>query len=258
MNSLQHQYGVTTPEKSTPFWRIADGHQIGAEGGMTIANNIQHFRELRGWARPELAKRMGTSPQQLERLEKGQRGLKPEWIDKAARALGIQPSDVITPLKGEVVTLSPIEPDLPPVRGVADGDGAVKLKRVNLGFAMGDGTNLDDYVEEGIVEFDPNLLRAITQSPAHRLMIADGVGDSMTPTLNDSDMIMVDMLQNQLNKDDRIWAISLFGAGAIKRLSVVRAGQVEVISDNPAVPNKTVAADDIRIIGRVIWSGRRH
>ena len=152
----------------------------------------------------------------------------------------------------------PPAPDIPPTRGVADGDGSIALKRINLGFAMGDGTNLDDYVEEGTIDFDANLLRVITQSPPHRIVVADGVGDSMQPTLLDSDMIVIDTLQNQLNKWDRIWAMSLHGAGAVKRLGPADKGMVEVISDNPGIPNRTVRLEDVRIIGRVVWSGRRH
>lgn len=148
--------------------------------------------------------------------------------------------------------------DIPPTRGSADGDGSIALRRINLGFAMGDGSNLDNYVEEGTIDFDANLLRLITQSPAHRIVVADGVGDSMLPTLMDSDMIVIDTLQSQLNKWDRIWAISLNGGGAVKRLGPADRGKVEVISDNPAIPNRIVPLEDVRIIGRVIWSGRRH
>ncbi len=149
-------------------------------------------------------------------------------------------------------------PDIPPTRGSADADGTIWLKRINLGFAMGDGSNLDDIVEEGLIGFDPNLLRLISQSPAHRIFVADGIGDSMQPTLLDSDMIVIDTMQTQLNKWDRIWAFALQGAGAVKRLGPAERGKVEVISDNPIVPNKTFPLEDVRIIGRVVWSGRRH
>jgi len=149
---------------------------------------------------------------------------------------------------------APVMPDLPQVLGAADGDGAIALKRINIGFAMGDGSNLDDYIEEGRMEFDANLLRLISSSPAHRL----GVGDSMQPTLMDSDLIVIDTLQNQLNKWDRIWALSLQGAGAVKRLGPAERGKVEIISDNPAIPNRVVPMEDVRIIGRVVWSSRRH
>ena len=153
---------------------------------------------------------------------------------------------------------APAAPDILPTRGVADGDGAISLKRINLGFAMGDGSNLDDYVEEGTVEFDPNILRMISQSPPHRMLVAHGVGDSMQPTLLDSDMLVIDTLQTRLNMTDRIWAIALYGAGAVKRLRPAADGKVEVISDNTMHGRQIVDAVDVRIIGRVVWSGRRH
>ena len=245
-----------TLEKSTPNWYVGGDHHFGARKAMALENNIAKLREARGWARPELAKRMGTSAQQVERLEKGQRGLKPEWIEKAARALGVPPADIITPIGED--TSAYFSPDQPVTRHSADGDGPIALKRINMGFAMGAGSNLDDIVEEGTMDFDANLLRALSNSPYHRLFVADGSGDSMQPTLLDSDMIVIDTMQNQLDKWDRIWAVSLQGAGAVKRIGLAEKGKVEIMSDNPIVPNKVVSLEDVRIIGRVIWSGRRH
>lgn len=127
-----------------------------------------------------------------------------------------------------------------------------------MGFSMGDGSNLDDIVDEGTLDFDANLLRLLTPSPYKYLFVADGNGDSMQPTLLDSDIIVIDTMQNTLNKWDRIWAISLQGAGAVKRIGMAERGKVEIMSDNPIVPNKVVPIEDVRIIGRVVYSGRRH
>lgn len=220
---------------------------------MSIANNIAAFRERKGWARPELAKRMGTSAQQLERLEKGQRGLTTDWIEKAARALGVPPGDIITPgaVSGEHVA-----PDHQPTQKAEDG--SVALRHLDMSLSMGDGSNIDDYFEEGVFEFDANLLRTITRAPSHRLIVGHGIGDSMQPTLHDRDMVIFDTTQTMLNATDKIWAISLFGAGGIKRLRPVARDRVLVISDNPALENQEVSAEDLRILGRVIWSARRH
>jgi phage repressor protein C with HTH and peptisase S24 domain len=155
-------------------------------------------------------------------------------------------------------SVPPTPPEVPPVRGSADADGPVALKRINMGFSMGDGSNLDDIVDEGTLDFDANLLRLLTPSPYKYLFVADGNGDSMQPTLLDSDIIVIDTMQNTLNKWDRIWAISLQGAGAVKRIGMAERGKVEIMSDNPIVPNKVVPIEDVRIIGRVVYSGRRH
>lgn len=56
---------------------------------MTAGEKIASLREKRGWKRPELAQRMGTSAQQLERLEKGQRRLTTDWLERIATALEV-------------------------------------------------------------------------------------------------------------------------------------------------------------------------
>jgi len=80
----------------------------------------------------------------------------------------------------------------------------------------------------------------------------------MNPTLHDRDMVIFDTTQTILNTTDKIWAISLFGAGGIKRLRPIARNRVLVISDNPTLDNQEVDAEDLRILGRVIWSARRH
>lgn len=112
MSSLQHHYGVIHPHWSTPIWSMGHRHHFGAQQGMASVNNIAAFREKRGWSRPDLAKRMGTSAQQIERLEKGMRNLKQSWIDKAAQAFDVEPAAIITPMQ---------EVDLPVVGFVGAG-----------------------------------------------------------------------------------------------------------------------------------------
>lgn len=149
-------------------------------------------------------------------------------------------------------------PDQLPVKYASAEDGAVALRRIDLSLSMGPGTTIDDYYEEGTFDFDANLLRTITRSPPARLVVASGTGDSMLPTLHDSDVVIIDTTATVLNVMDRIWAISLYGSGGIKRLRASGKTSVEVISDNPDVPNQIVDAEDLQIIGRVVWSARRH
>lgn len=56
---------------------------------MTPGEIMAALREREGWKRPELARRMNTSTQQIERLEKGQRKFSTEWLERAASALGV-------------------------------------------------------------------------------------------------------------------------------------------------------------------------
>lgn len=131
--------------------------------------------------------------------------------------------------------------------------------RMDLSYAMGAGTNIDqDYIEQEPVVFDISFLRRLTPSPPHMLRIVSGVGDSMFPTIHDSEELILDLGQRVLNLQDRIWAMSLFGVGAVKRLQAVDKKSVLVISDNPDVPNREVSTDDITIVGRIVGSVKRH
>lgn len=222
---------------------------------MASVNNIQQFREAKGWSRPELARRMGTSPQQVERLEKGQRNLKQSWIDKAAEALDVEPADIITRSKTGPVETARL-PDHAPTRSV-DGGETAQLLRLDLSLPMGPGATVDDYVEEEPIEFDLGYLRAITRTPIHRLRLARGVGDSMFPTLQSSDEVLIDTTQNSLLHADRIYAASINGGAAIKRLRPIEGGKrVLVISDNKTIEPYPVDAREVAIWGRVIRFAR--
>ena len=220
---------------------------------------MERLREAKGWKRPELAKRMGTTPQQIERLEKGQRGLSQKWIDKAAEALGVSPATIITPM-GDIdhapTELATPTADHVPTRSV-DGGETAQLLRLDLSLPMGPGATVDDYVEEEPVEFDLGYLRAITRTPVHRLRLARGVGDSMLPTLQSSDEVLIDTTQNQLLHSDRIYAASINGGAAIKRLRPIEGGKrVLVISDNKTIEPYPVDAHEVLIWGRVIRFAR--
>lgn len=263
MISLQHHNGVIAREMSTPFWGMGDPHQSGAESGMASTNNIRAFREQRGWSRPQLASLMKTSPQQVEKLEKGERSLRPEWIDKAAAAFGVTPADIITPgaeLASEDTADRPLDmkraPDIMPSRSVTADDGTVELTALDLSYSMGPGTELASYIEETSLRFDPEFLRRISRAPYHRLRLARGVGDSMQPTLLPGDVVMIDTTQTKLSMQDRVWAVALNGAAAIKRLRMEAGNRIVVISDNPTVPAQEVDPEDVVIHGRVIWFGR--
>jgi phage repressor protein C with HTH and peptisase S24 domain len=150
-----------------------------------------------------------------------------------------------------------LEPDQPRTVGASDGDGGVPIKVVDLSYSMGDGINIEDYPEETTQLFDSNFLRSISRAASDRLIVVRGDGDSMSPTLVNQDMILVDTSQKIVNQQDRIWACGMYGAGMIKRLRMVGEGRVEIVSDNHLIDNRTVDADDLVIVGRVIWVGRR-
>lgn len=208
------------------------------------------------------AKRVGIHPTTYRAYENGQNGFA-KIAPTLAKKLGVSVDWLLTGSEDAPRQANqehkprPAASEQPRIRGASEGDGAIPIRSFNLSYAMGDGTNIDDYFEEEAVLYDPNFLRRVTMSSAENLFLARGDGDSMFPTLINEDDVLIDTSQRQLNTQDRIWACSVYGVGMIKRLRMVGNGRVEVISDNPGLPNQEISSDDLHIVGRVIYVGRR-
>jgi phage repressor protein C with HTH and peptisase S24 domain len=225
-------------------------------------NNIAALRKAKNMSQTELAGAIGTSLNMMGKLERGDRTLNQSWIDKLARVLGVEPGAI---LAGQPVLVAPhhsgrsvARSDHAPTRTVGAGE-TVGIAKLDLSLSMGPGTNIDhDYIEVETVEFDIGFLRGITPSQPAMLRLVSGIGDSMFPTLLDTDLMFLDVGQRTLNMQDRIYGISLFGAGAIKRLRAIGNKKILVISDNPAVEDQEVDAHDITNVGRIVGAIRRH
>ncbi|WP_404711917.1 XRE family transcriptional regulator [Sphingomonas sp. MMS24-J13] len=210
----------------------------------------------------EFAKVVGVNPTTYRAYENGQNGYA-KLAGIFARRLGVSAEWLLNggdepdgPIPAKVPPLKRAS-DLPPTRDASAGETA-PIQRLDLSLSMGPGTNIDDYIEIDTVAFDVGWLRSITPSPPSMLRLVSGIGDSMFPTLLDTDVMILDTSQRMLNMQDRIYAISLYGAGALKRLRAVGKNRILVISDNPAVEDQEVDAEDISIAGRLIGAFRRY
>lgn len=192
-----------------------------------------------GLTQGDLAQAIGVTPDKISKIFSGTR----QWR-------GTEMADSVRFLNGyrrpNITIHSPAH------ISAGDDEEMVEIPMLDLSLAMGAGTNIDDYIEFEKVKFALGFVRSFTRTPPHRLRIAKGVGESMFPTLMHNDLVWIDSTQTEINIQDRVWAISLFGAGAIKRLRRIAGGEIEVISDNPTVASQIVDETDLDIAGRVI------
>lgn len=152
------------------------------------------------------------------------------------------------------------EGEPPAYQDQAARDDLVYVRQVDIRYAMGDGAAIDEYPETTLVPFNLGFLQTISRAPTDRLFLASGHGNSMEPTLLKDDLLLIDSTETRLGLGDLIWALEYAGAGYIKRLRTVkREGRVRILilSDNPNVPPEEADPEDVRIVGRVIWVGRR-
>jgi phage repressor protein C with HTH and peptisase S24 domain len=80
-------------------------------------------------------------------------------------------------------------------------------------------------------------------------------GDSMEPLLNDGDEILVDRSHRPFR--DGLYVLRLDDTLLVKRVARAGAGRLVLLSQNLAYPPIEVAAEDVAILGRVVWKGGR-
>ncbi|PKF56105.1 LexA family transcriptional repressor, partial [Alteromonadales bacterium alter-6D02] len=81
-------------------------------------------------------------------------------------------------------------------------------------------------------------------------------GDSMQPTLEDGDMILVDMSYQQVHKEG-VYLLYTEDGLMTKRLKPIKGG-IKVVSDNPEYPSWEILAstqEQARVVGKIVWFG---
>jgi hypothetical protein len=131
------------------------------------------------------------------------------------------------------------------------------VPKLAVGASAGGGALADGEALAGKVGFDEAWLRRMGLDPA-RLSLIRVEGDSMQPTLNDGDDIMVDTAAADRAPKKGIHVLRLDGTLMVKRLQPGKGGKLSILSDNPAYPAlEDVDAKDVTVIGRVVWVGRK-
>lgn len=117
----------------------------------------------------------------------------------------------------------------------------------------------ESYVGHKVVSewvFPSTFLRHELRMQPGDIMVLEVVGDSMSPTLESGDRVMVDTTYSKPTPDG-IYVIEEGDGPMVKRLQLVRRSdpaEIRIISDNKHHEPYTLRLDEIRIIGRV--SGR--
>lgn len=140
---------------------------------------------------------------------------------------------------------------------LADDLGLALVKELEIGYSMGGGAVMDAYPTIGLRAFEQNFLERVAKGPPSALFVATGDGDSMQPTLWHEDSVLIDTSQRVITQQDRIWALAYGDLGMIKRVRRLPSGSFLIISDNQTVKPFEAHEDEIHIIGRVVWIGRR-
>ncbi len=135
----------------------------------------------------------------------------------------------------------------------------VQIPVLDVEASAGHGALAEMESKSGQFGFDEGWLRKLTPSKASSLSIIHVHGDSMEPTLNDGDEVMVDLGDGQSRLRDGIYVLRMDDALNVKRVAIEPQGRrISVLSDNPAYPSwRGLERRAINIVGRVLWFGRK-
>ena len=137
--------------------------------------------------------------------------------------------------------------------------GLVSISRHPVTVSAGPGAIVSAEIGRPYFAFDERWLKALTTTAPDRLSIVRVEGDSMAPTLNAGDDILVDLGDCGDRLRDGIYVLRVDDALIVKRLALNPFGRrVTVQSDNPSYADwPDCGLDELNCIGRVIWSGRK-
>ncbi len=130
----------------------------------------------------------------------------------------------------------------------------VDVPRLAVDASAGPGAFAGAEQPFGALRFSGDWLRGMGLNPARLTTIAVA-GDSMHPTLNDGDEILVDQSHQALR--DGIHVVRVGDSLLVKRLDTALPGRVRLKSDNTAYDPIDLAPEDVAVIGRVVWKGGR-
>lgn len=214
---------------------------------MILGGRIQERLDAMGMSQAELARRVNLRQSTINGLVNGGQRTTGH-LHLIAKALNTTP---------EYLTGETDDPKSNPSSHlnflVAEGDpDSVEIESVDLEFGMG-GTFLDTVRPISTKQrFAKAFIEQFTGSPPELLFVAKGLGDSMNPTIQDNDLVLVDRAQTKPKMRDKIWAMALGDVGMVKRLRPQPDGTMLIISDNPNVSDDRATDGELHVIGRVV------
>lgn len=138
-------------------------------------------------------------------------------------------------------------------------EGFVLVPRYDVAASMGNGSVIHSEQVVDHLAFRAEWVRTELGTSPKNLILISAIGDSMEPSLRAGDLLLIDRSVESV-KQDAVYAIAQDGELRIKRIQRLFDGSLIIKSDNPSYQPETLTADQaerMRIVGRVVWSGRR-
>lgn len=229
-----------------------------------VTERIEEVRRHLGISKLAFCERIGFSYSNYSQIT-GTRGSKPnvELVHDVIRHTGVNPMWLLTGEGAMYADESAAEAAtrrrLPQIMQQLD-QRYVLLPLYGIQGSAGTGRLVEGEEVEDHLAFKREWITRELRARPEQLLLIYVHGESMVPTLNPGDVILMERY-DQSRVSDGIYAIRMGNALLVKRLQFLPNGEMLVTSDNPAYKPFQVklhdGSEDIQIIGRVVWAGRR-
>jgi phage repressor protein C with HTH and peptisase S24 domain len=193
---------------------------------------------------------MPSAATSLVRYESGEREPPADLIAAIVRALDVDPRWLLT---GDgPVPVSVADAPLVPSAAPAVEDDVVRVPLMAPRVGAGEGDDAEDAVL-GHFAIDAQVVAPL-RYPRSSLRAAVVRGDSMEPALSDGDVVLV---ARDSAARDAICVVVVDGDVRVKRVQSLGPESMRLVSENPRyAPREVGPADDVRVIGPVVWRGQ--
>lgn len=212
-------------------------------------NRLAELSKSRGASLASLSELLGRNSSYLQQFIKKGSPRKLEEGDRRTLAefFGVDESELGAPenvVREKSYNMAPM----------AYSSGWVEVPRLDIGASAGPGAIPDDEQPYDTFQFSRRWLSEQGLEGA-KLQSITVEGDSMEPLLNNGDEILIDTEPRPFR--DGVHVVRLGDTLMVKRVAQAGAGRFSLLSQNLAYPPVDVAADEMEVIGRVVWKGGR-
>lgn len=153
------------------------------------------------------------------------------------------------------------EPTRPALLAIAR-TAQVSLEWLAVGEVNSSGRGSSEYVYKEPLAFSADWLKAQFPNSHDHLLLAQVPDESMEPTLQAGDLILVDTRDRDFETINHgIFLLQLDNRILVKRLQYVASNTLRALSDHPAYEGFSLSLQDnvsgLSLMGRVVWCGQR-
>lgn len=185
----------------------------------------------------DVARALGISRQYAHQIK--EKDISDDYIHKLEKHFGVD-------LTGDLL-----------IGGHAVSGDCVTIQHVHINPSCGRGTSLYYDADVTPVKLGTQMIKDILNvSKPENLKIFRACGDSMSPIIEDGDILLVDIGRNDFNNGG-VFLLTINNEWFIKRLRLKITGELEIISENSkkyGEPEILRPSDDVEVVikGRVI------